>query len=67
MWNKLYDAAVKVQNGRTISPFTDAGGVAAAILTKRGDIEILLDLETKKTVKLKELIPDWWGYSRFEE
>ena len=32
-----------------------------------GDIEILLDLETKKTVKLKELIPDWWGYSRFEE
>lgn len=26
------------------------------------DIEILLDLETKKTVRLKELIPDWWGY-----
>ena len=131
MWNKLYNAAVKVQNGRTISPFIDAGGVAAAILTKQGniyvgvcidtastlgmcaernaianmitngesqidkvvavmpdgrvgspcgacreymmqldkksgDIEILLDLETKKTIKLKELIPDWWGYARFE-
>ena len=32
-----------------------------------GDIEILLDLETKKTVRLKELIPDWWGYIRFNE
>lgn len=36
MWNKLYNAAVKVQNGRAISPFIDAGGVAAAILTKQG-------------------------------
>lgn len=132
MWNELYNAAVKVQNSRTISPFIDAGGVAAAILTKQGnvyvgvcidtastlgmcaernaianmitngesqidkvvavmsdgtvgspcgacreymmqldknsgDIEILLDLETKKTVRLKELIPDWWGYTRFNE
>lgn len=32
---------------------------------KSGEIEILLDLETKKTVKLKELIPHWWGYDRF--
>jgi hypothetical protein len=30
-----------------------------------GEIEILLDLETKKTVKLKELIPNWWGADRF--
>ena len=132
MWNKLYDAALRVQNGRTISPFIDAGGVAAAILTKKGniyvgvcidtastlgmcaernaianmitngesqidkvvavmsdgrvgspcgacreymmqldrqsgDIEILLDLETRRTVRLKELIPDWWGRDRFDE
>lgn len=32
-----------------------------------GNIEILTDLETKQTVNLKELIPDWWGYSRYEE
>ena len=32
-----------------------------------GEIEILLDLETQKTVKLKELIPDWWGKDRFAE
>ena len=32
-----------------------------------GDIEILLDLETEKTVKLKDLVPDWWGKERFEK
>ena len=130
MWKKLYDEAVKVQNDRTVSPFIEAGGVAAAILTKQGniyvgvcidtastlgmcaernaianmitngesqidkvvavmedgsvgspcgacreymmqldknsgEIEILLDLETEKTIKLKDLIPDWWGHYRF--
>ena len=130
MWNELYNAAVKVQNPRVISPFMEAGGVAAASLTKQGniyvgvcidtactlgmcaernaianmithgesqidkvvavmgdgslgapcgacrefmmqldkdsgDIEILLDLQTQKTVKLKELVPHWWGTERF--
>jgi hypothetical protein len=32
-----------------------------------GDIEILLDLDSRKTITLKELIPDWWGYDRFEK
>ncbi len=32
-----------------------------------GDIEILLDLETQKTVRLQELILEWWGYDRFSE
>ena len=132
IWDTLYDAAVRVQHDRTISPFIDAGGVAAALLTKEGNIyvgvcidtastlgmcaernaignmitngesqidkivavmpdgkvgspcgvcrelmmqldpasgqiEILLDLETKKTVHLWELIPDWWGAERFPE
>lgn len=132
MWKKLYNAALRVQNDRTVSPFIEAGGGAAAVLTKRGniyvgvcidtastlgmcaernaianmitngesqidkvvavmpngkvgspcgacreymmqldrdsgDIEILLDLETEKTVRLRELIPDWWGTERFEK
>lgn len=132
VWNKLYNEAVKVQNARTISPFIDAGGVAAAVLTKQGniyvgvcidtastlgmcaernaianmitngesqidkvvavmpdgrvgspcgacreymmqldkesgEIEILLDLDTKKIVKLKDLLPNWWGTDRFTE
>lgn len=132
IWNELYNAARKVQNDRSISPFINAGGVAAAILTRKGniyvgvcidmactlgmcaernaianmitngesqidkvvavmedgsvgspcgacreymmqldkdsgEIEILLDLKTEKTIKLKELIPDWWGHYRFRE
>ena len=132
MWNELYQAARRVQNARTVSPFIEAGGVAAAILTKQGnvyvgvcidtactlgmcaernaianmitngesridkvvavmpdgsigapcgacreymmqldrdsgDIEILLDLATQRTVKLRELMPDWWGNARFSE
>ena len=132
MWDILYNAARKVQNPRVVSPFIEAGGVAAAILTKAGniyvgvcidtastlgmcaernaianmltngesqidkvvavmpdgkvgppcgacreymmqldkdsgDIEILLDLQTRETVTLKGLTPHWWGYSRFAE
>lgn len=32
-----------------------------------GEIEILVNLEARKTVRLKELIPDWWGTKRFEK
>lgn len=132
MWEELYQAAVRVQNSRTVSPFIEAGGVAAAIRTRRGsiyvgvcidtastlgmcaernaianmitngesqidkvvavmpdgrvgppcgacreymmqldrdsgEIEILLDLDTLRTVRLKELIPHWWGADRFAE
>lgn len=131
IWDTLYNEARKVQNDRTVSPFIDAGGVAAALLSAggniyvgvcidtastlgmcaersaiaamlthgeskidkvvavmpdgnvgspcgacrefmmqldkdSGNIEILLDRDTKKTVFLRKLLPDWWGKSRFE-
>ena len=37
-WKELYLAARAVQNGRTISPFIEAGGVSAALLTRAGNI-----------------------------
>ena len=126
IWETLYFAAKKVQNPRRLSSFIDAGGVAAAILTTKGNIyvgvcidtactlgmcaernaianmitngehqidklvavmedgrvgapcgacreflmqldenssqiEILMDYENRKTVRLEELIPEWWG------
>ena len=129
-WKELYNKARGKLNPRTISPFIDAGGVAAAILTDSGNvytgvcidtactlgmcaernaianmitngeskitklvcvmsngnvgspcgacreylmkldkdsayIEILVNVETEKTVKLSELLPDWWGSDRF--
>ena len=126
IWEKLYLAAKEVQNGRKISDYVEAGGVAAAILTSSGkiyvgvcidtcstlgicaernaifnmitngeseivkvlaimpdgktgapcgacrelmvqlmpekykDIEIMLDYENEKTIKLGQLTPEWW-------
>lgn len=132
IWQKMYDKALGVQNGRVISPFIEAGGVSAAVLTKAGniyvgvcidtcsslgmcaernamanmitngetqidkvlaimpdgrvgapcgacrefmmqldrhsgDIEILMDFDSRRTVKLIELVPDWWGNDRFDD
>lgn len=130
-WSCLYSKAKEKLCPRTISPFIDAGGVAAAVLTEKGNIytgvcidtscslgmcaernaiasmitngeskivklvcvmsdgsvgmpcgacreylmqldkdspniEILTDYEQSKTVRLKELIPNWWGKDRME-
>ena len=126
VWDKLYEEARSKLNPRTLSPFIEAGGVAAAVLTDQGHIftgvcidaacslgmcaernavanmitngenkivklvcvmadgrvgppcgacreflmqldkdspsmEILADLETRTTVPLENLLPDWWG------
>lgn len=130
IWDQMYQEAKRVQNDRTISPFIEAGGVSAAVLTKEGniyvgvcidtastlgmcaernaiasmithgehridkvlaimpdgragapcgacrefmmqldkdsgDIEVLMDYDEKKTVTLRELMPNWWGDDRF--
>lgn len=31
-----------------------------------GNIEILIDLNEKKTILLKDLVPSWWGIDKFE-
>ena len=30
-----------------------------------GEIELLVDVKNNKTIKLKELMPNWWGSERF--
>ena len=50
IWQKLYDAAKQVQNPRVISPFIEAGGVAAAILTKAGNIYVGVCIDTASTL-----------------
>lgn len=30
------------------------------------DMEIMLDFQNRKTVTLNELIPNWWGWERYE-
>lgn len=46
IWDILYKKAIEVQNGRVISPFVDAGGVAAAILSKGGNIYVGVCIDT---------------------
>lgn len=33
---------------------------------KNKDMEIMVDYEKRKTVKLEELIPNWWGMERYQ-
>ena len=49
-WDELYRAARKVQNGREISPFIEAGGVAAAILTRKGNVYVGVCIDTASTL-----------------
>ena len=30
------------------------------------DMEIMVDYESRETITLRELIPDWWGTERYE-
>jgi cytidine deaminase len=46
IWDELYKKALSVQNARSISPFIDAGGVAAAILTKQGNVYLGVCIDT---------------------
>ena len=34
---------------------------------KNKDMEILTDYETRKTIKLEDLIPNWWGWKRYKK
>ena len=31
------------------------------------NIEFLTDIKTYECVTMEELVPNWWGYSRFRE
>ena len=50
IWEKLYNEALQVQNARVISPFIEAGGVAAALLTKAGNIYVGVCIDTASTL-----------------
>lgn len=50
IWDKLYEKALAVQNGRKVSEYVEAGGVAAAILTKSGNIYTGVCVDTCSTL-----------------
>ena len=34
---------------------------------KNKDMEIMMDYSTRKTIRLNELIPNWWGWKRYNQ
>ena len=50
LWARLFEAAKSVQNGRKISDYVEAGGVAAAILSSSGKIYTGVCVDTCSTL-----------------
>ena len=50
IWQTLYEKAKEVQNGRAISDYVEAGGVAAAILSATGKIYVGVCVDTASTL-----------------
>lgn len=50
IWDAMYQAAKSVQNGRKISDYIDAGGVAAAVLSSSGKIYTGVCVDTCSTL-----------------
>ena len=50
IWNEMFAAAKAVRNGRSISKYVDAGGVAAAVLSKSGRIYTGVCIDTCSTL-----------------
>ena len=49
-WDRMYSAAKAVQNGRKISDYVEAGGVAAAVLSSSGRIYTGVCVDTCSTL-----------------
>lgn len=46
IWERLYREAIKVCRGRKVSPFVEAGEVAAALVTNSGNIFVGVCIDT---------------------
>ncbi len=50
IWQQMYQKALSVQNNRSISKYIEAGGVASAILSEKGNIYIGVCIDTCSTL-----------------
>ena len=51
-------------NGKVGSPCGACREYLMQLSPNSGDIEILKDKDTKETVMLRQLVPDWWAKDR---
>lgn len=65
--SKIDKVVAIVEDGRVGSPCGACREYMMQLDKDSSEIEILIDYETRKTVRLKDLIPDWWGTYRFNK
>lgn len=59
--SKIDKVVAIVEDGRVGSPCRACREYMMQLDKGSSEIEILIDYETRKIVRLKDLIPDWWG------
>lgn len=64
---KIVKLVCVIRDGSVGSPCGACRELLMQLDENSGDIEILVNRDSKKTVLLKDLVPDWWGESRFKE
>lgn len=64
--NSIDKIVVVMANGMVGLPCGACREMMMQLDKDSGNIEILTNLEDKKIVYLKNLIPNWWGKDRFE-
>lgn len=52
-------------DGRTASPCCACRELMMQLDSESKNIEVLMDYESRKTVILEKLVPDWWGSDRY--
>lgn len=65
--NKIDKVVAIIPDGSVGSPCGACREYMMQLDKDSENIEILVDYEKRKTVRLKELVPDWWGASRFKQ
>lgn len=65
--NKISKLVCILPEGTVGSPCGACRELLMELDKESGNIEILTDYEKRKTVQLKELMPDWWGCRQFKE
>ena len=64
--NKIIKLICCFSDGRIGIPCGACREYLMQLYKDSGNIEILLNIETMETVKLKDMIPMWWGSEYFE-
>ena len=64
--HKISKLVCIIPDGSVGSPCGACRELLMELDKESGEIEILTDYSNRETVMLKELMPDWWGYKRFE-